>query len=399
MLDLSSSKAPSFRSLLTLFRSNAIISKKEDDEEVSKRPHKTGFFARLFGARGATEHCLQRNGKHNPRVCPECVEIDLVLQRLPETRSMAELDFDTKYRFCKHSAIVGKGASGVVRLAVDAANKRVAVKEFRKRRRSEDLTDYLSKLTDEFRIAQGLSHANVMGVLDIVRHNHRWYEVMEYCQEGDLLAIIQTRSLSEDEINCCFRQLVEGVRYLHSHGIAHRDLKLENMLLDADGNVKICDFGVSEVFRANEWDCEHKSRGVCGSTPYIAPEEFLDGEYDARLVDVWSIGIIYYALTFHRVPWRVANPSDRGYCRFLAGGCAALEPFDRLPPGPRGLLKKILEPNPAKRISLEGIYDDPWFSRLRLCPLLMHGEDGPAVDNGSHYQYSDSELPVGPPNR
>ena len=332
-------------------------------------------------------------------MCLECIEIDLVLQRLPETRSISELDFDTKYRFCKHNSIVGKGATGVVRLAVDAANRTVAVKEFRKKRKNEDLTDYLSKLTDEFRIAQGLSHVNVMSVLDIVRHNHRWYEVMEYCQEGDLFAIIQTRSLSEDEINCCFRQLVEGVHYLHSHGIAHRDLKLENMLLDADGNVKIGDFGVSEVFRANEWDCEHKSRGVCGSTPYIAPEEFLDGEYDARLVDVWSIGIIYYALTFHSVPWRVASPSDQNYCKFLAGGCAALEPFDRLASGPRSLLKKILEPNPARRISLDEIYADPWFARLKLCSLLMHGEDGPTVDDGSHYQYGDQQLFVNSLNR
>ena len=112
---------------------------------------------------------------------------------------------------------------------------------------------------------------------------------------------------------------------MHSHGIAHRDLKLENMLLDSHGIIKIGDFGLSQVFRANEFDSFRKARGVCGSMSYIAPEEYTQDEYDARAVDVWSLGIIYFALNFKSVPWKTADITDHNFKQYLNGGQDSIE--------------------------------------------------------------------------
>ncbi len=115
---------------------------------------------------------------------------------------------------------------------------------------------------------------------------------MDFCKDGDLFARISNNSLTnEAEQSCYFSQLVHGVKYLHSIGVAHRDLKPENILLQ--GNIlKITDFGVSTVFKNPFGAKREKQRGITGSGPYIAPEEWTDGEYDSELVDVWAIGII-----------------------------------------------------------------------------------------------------------
>lgn len=119
-----------------------------------------------------------------------------------------------------------------------------------------------------------LSH-NVVETVDLVQDEQQhWCEVMEYCPGGDLYAVIKKGDLGPAEINSYFKQILSGVAYLHSMGVAHRDIKPENLLLDAKGHVKITDFGVSDVFRMCWERTTHLSKGLCGSEPYIAPEQF-----------------------------------------------------------------------------------------------------------------------------
>jgi protein-serine/threonine kinase len=324
---------------------------------------------------------------------------------LPLIQCRSDLSFKHKYHFLG-SKIIGRGASGVVRLATAndpaGATKTFAVKELRKRKKGECEADYLKKLIHEFRIAIQMHHENVVSTIDFVMIGEKWYEVMEYCTGGDLFAAIQRGHMTQDEVDCCFKQIVEGVRYLHSMGVSHRDLKPENILIDSDGRIKITDFGVSEVFyeRSSEQASAsgtessegetasetiapilepeiHKLRGIFGSWPYIAPEEFTGMEYDGRLIDVWALGIIYYAMVFHGVPWEMANTRSANYRLFLQVEYEGYEPFSRLPPKPRALLKKILEPDPCKRATVLDICNDEWFKKIRVCApgrlrLLVH---------------------------
>ncbi|KNE55130.1 HAL protein kinase [Allomyces macrogynus ATCC 38327] len=271
--------------------------------------------------------------------------------------------------------VIGKGATAQVRLvakpdesAPDGPSKIYAVKEFRKRRKNETEKQHMRKLTAEFCISSSLHHINVVETIDLIQdENEHWCEVMEYCAGGDLYSIIKTGQMDQNEIDCCFKQLVMGVHYLHAHGIGHRDIKPENLLLNTEGHLKITDFGVSEVFKMC-WESEpHLSKGICGSEPYIAPEEFAGGEYDARQVDVWAVGVVYYAMTYRGIPWKQATKADPNYAYYLSNRKRNFEALDRLPDGCRELMYKILEPDPRKRITVAEIISDAWFKSIQVC--------------------------------
>ncbi|KAJ3360762.1 serine/threonine-protein kinase HAL4/sat4 [Allomyces javanicus] len=277
-----------------------------------------------------------------------------------------------KYGVCEKGCI-GKGATAVVKLVhklhAESQQERVyAVKEFRKRRKNESERNWAKKVMGEFCISSSLHHINVVETIDLIQdENEHWCEVMEFCAGGDLYSVIKTGKMTMEEINCCFKQLIYGLNYLHVNGVCHKDLKPENLLLSADGHLKITDFGVSEVFKMC-WEAEpHLSKGVCGSEPYIAPEEYLGAEYDGRLVDVWACGIIYYAMLYQGIPWRHATKDDPNFSYYVANRLTNFEALDRLTLGCRDLMYKILDPNPATRATVADILSDLWFQQIQLC--------------------------------
>ncbi|KAG0284839.1 serine/threonine-protein kinase HAL4/sat4 [Linnemannia gamsii] len=280
-----------------------------------------------------------------------------------------------KYGICDKGNI-GQGATAVVRLAhkIEESEKLFAVKEFRKRRKDETEKEYVKKLMSEFCISSTLHHENVVETVDLVQDEHQnWCEVMEYCSGGDLYNTIKQGHMSRIEVDCCFKQLMNGVAYLHSMGVAHRDIKPENLLLDSQGHIKITDFGVSDVFRMC-WETKpHLSKGLCGSEPYIAPEEFKAKEYDARRVDIWACGIVYYCMVYQGIPFRAATAQDPNFQHFLTmREVNNYEPFEKLPVKCRKLMKRILDPNPETRITIEDIMEDEWFKSIESC---VHGEN------------------------
>lgn len=144
---------------------------------------------------------------------------------------------------------IGKGAGGSVRLIRRATDgKTFAVKRFRKQLPHETDKDYIKKVTSEFCIGSTLHHPNVIETLDIIQEGPLFYEIMEYAP-NDLFSIVMSGMMSREEIACCWRQLLYGLEYLHGMGIAHRDLKLDNLVLDHTGILKIIDFGCSCVFK------------------------------------------------------------------------------------------------------------------------------------------------------
>lgn len=239
------------------------------------------------------------------------------------TGQPSNLTLVQKYGKCQE--VVGRGAFGIVRVAhkPDAKDPKreqlYAVKEF-KQRPGESDKKYQKRLTSEFCISSSMQHPNVIQTLDLLKDDKGLYcEVMEYCAGGDLYTLILAAGQLEVlEADCFFKQLMRGVEYMHEMGVAHRDLKPENLLLTQHGAIKITDFGNGECFRM-AWEKEaHMTAGLCGSAPYIAPEEYVDQEFDPRAVDVWACGIIYMAMRTGRHLWRVAQKGeDEFFSKYL----------------------------------------------------------------------------------
>ena len=158
-------------------------------------------------------------------------------------------DHGLQSKYGKFGRVLGSGAGGSVRLMKRSSDGvTFAVKQFRDRHAHETEREYAKKVTAEFCIGSTLHHGNIIETLDIIHEKGRWYEVMEYAP-FDLFAIVMTGKMSREEIACSFLQIFAGVTYLHSMGLAHRDLKLDNVVVNEHGIMKIIDFGSAIVFR------------------------------------------------------------------------------------------------------------------------------------------------------
>jgi serine/threonine protein kinase len=314
----------------------------------------------------------------------------------------------------KRGKVLGKGATAEVRImARRGASKDeqlVAVKIFRDRNPEETEEDYIMKIKSEYSIAQSLHHPNIVETLRLCTHRGRWNHVMEYCTHGEIYSLVERKLFaggvegfySREDRLCFFKQLLRGVDYLHSHGIAHRDIKLENLLVDKNGHLKISDFGVAEVFsgehpglRASGGQCGKNmgavrlsSPGICGSLPYIAPEVLAKrGPYDPRSLDVWSCAIVYITMTFGGCPWQAAKSEFEYYARFKRGWQDWLRdhPDGELFEGPDGypkcgklfnmiegpairhLILRMLHPIPDKRITIREVLNTSLIRNIDCC--------------------------------
>ncbi|KAK0630701.1 serine/threonine-protein kinase hal4 [Bombardia bombarda] len=293
----------------------------------------------------------------------------------------ASVSLVEKYGKCQE--IVGRGAFGIVRISHKkmengVGEKLFAVKEFR-RRPEETEKKYSKRLTSEFCISSSLRHPNVIHTLDLLKDAKGDYcEVMEFCAGGDLYTLVlASGKLEVQEADCFFKQMMRGVEYMHEMGVAHRDLKPENLLLTTHGGLKITDFGNGECFRMAWEDAAHMVSGLCGSAPYIAPEEYTDKEFDARAVDVWACGVIYMAMRTGRHLWKVARKDeDEFYARYLEGrrdeeGYGPIESLHRA--RCRNVIYSILDPNPSRRITASQVLKSEWGREIKLCKA---GEEG-----------------------
>ncbi|TSL34644.1 Serine/threonine-protein kinase MARK2 [Bagarius yarrelli] len=254
------------------------------------------------------------------------------------------------YRLLK---TIGKGNFAKVKLAKHVlTEKEVAVKIIDKTQLN---SSSLQKLFREVRIMKLLNHPNIVKLFEVIETDKTLYLVMEYASGGEVFDYLVAHGrMKEKEARAKFRQIVSAVQYCHQKCIVHRDLKAENLLLDADMNIKIADFGFS-----NEFTVGNKLDTFCGSPPYAAPELFQGKKYDGPEVDVWSLGVILYTLVSGSLPFDGQNLKElrervlRGKYRipfYMSTDC-------------ENLLKKFLILNPAKRGSLEQqIMKDRWMN-------------------------------------
>ncbi|CUM63283.1 uncharacterized protein PRCAT00000854001 [Priceomyces carsonii] len=282
--------------------------------------------------------------------------------------------FVEKYGRCLE--VIGRGSFGTVRIShkkLDGSEEILyAVKEF-KRRPSESEKKYNRRLTSEFCISSSLKNINIIDTLDLLKDaNGDYCEVMEFCSGGDLYTLIITAGkLEYAEADCFFKQLIRGVNYMHEMGVCHRDLKPENLLLTQNGVLKITDFGNGECFKM-AWESEIQlSEGICGSSPYIAPEEFSQDSFDPRGVDIWACGVIYMAMRTGRQLWKLADPrKDEFFEEYLLKrkDATGYEPIESLKRARcRNVIYSILDPKPERRINGKQILNSEWGREIKVC--------------------------------
>uniref|UniRef100_A0A3B1KA68 MAP/microtubule affinity-regulating kinase 3 n=1 Tax=Astyanax mexicanus TaxID=7994 RepID=A0A3B1KA68_ASTMX len=269
--------------------------------------------------------------------------------RNPQATTSDEQPHIGNYRLLK---TIGKGNFAKVKLARHVlTGKEVAVKIIDKTQLN---SSSLQKLFREVRIMKLLNHPNIVKLFEVIETEKTLYLVMEYASGGEVFDYLVAHGrMKEKEARAKFRQIVSAVQYCHQKCIVHRDLKAENLLLDADMNIKIADFGFS-----NEFTLGNKLDTFCGSPPYAAPELFQGKKYDGPEVDVWSLGVILYTLVSGSLPFDGQNLKElrervlRGKYRipfYMSTDC-------------ENLLKKFLILNPTKRGSLEQVMKDRWMN-------------------------------------
>ncbi|OGM43137.1 putative serine/threonine protein kinase [Aspergillus bombycis] len=251
---------------------------------------------------------------------------------------------------------------------------------------------YADRARREFNIARGLHHPNIIEVISLCKYKRRLAFVMEYCPHGDLCDLIQGNTLRHGDKKCLLKQMLRGVAHMHSHGIAHHDIKPENMVLADDNVLKIIDFGLSEVF-ADFLPPNSQGERELGpvrsfptrlrGTPAYFPPEVLDCSdyYDARALDVWSCAITAFALFVGRLPWELANDDDEVYQVFQGSWQYLLEEYpevpvtaDNFPLTPFAavfrekelatLLLRMLHPFPERRMTIFEALEDPWVQAI-----------------------------------
>ncbi|NWY93867.1 HUNK kinase, partial [Loxia curvirostra] len=254
---------------------------------------------------------------------------------------------------------LGEGSFAKVREGLHVlTGEKVAVKVIDKKRAKKDT--YVTKnLRREGQIQQMIRHPNIAQLLDILETENSYYLVMELCPGGNLMhKIYEKKRLEEHEARKYIRQLILAVEHLHRAGVVHRDLKIENLLLDEDNNIKLIDFGLSNCAGILGYSDPFSTQ--CGSPAYAAPELLARKKYGPK-IDVWSIGVNMYAMLTGTLPFTVEPFSLRALYQKMVD--KEMNPFPtQLSSAAINFLRSLLEPDPAKRPNIQQALANRWLN-------------------------------------
>ncbi|KAJ6562813.1 CAMK/CAMKL/Kin4 protein kinase [Mycena vulgaris] len=264
---------------------------------------------------------------------------------------------------------LGEGEFGKVKLGLHSQwGEEVAVKLIR--RGNVDTAVRMSKVEREIEVLRTLKHPNIVRLYDVIETDKYIGIIIEYASGGELFDhILAHRYLRERDASKLFSQLISGVWYIHQKKIVHRDLKLENLLLDRHRNVIITDFGFANRFEHRADDLMQTS---CGSPCYAAPELVIsEGLYVGSAVDIWSCGVILYAMLAGYLPFDddPANPDGDNInllYKYIVNTPLSFPEY--ISDEARDLLKMMLVPDPRKRASLANVMRHPWLAAYHLPP-------------------------------
>jgi len=274
--------------------------------------------------------------------------------------------------------VIGEGNFGTVRLATQIKiGEKLAIKIINKNNitKKSDIV----RIKKEISILKKIRHKNIIQIYEVMESNQNVYIAMENCEGKELFEyIIKNKRLKELEACRLFRQLINGVDYIHSQGIIHRDLKPENILLDENMDIKISDFGLSTFFTQGEY-----LSTPCGTPNYAPPEMLIGQQYDGELSDIWSCGIILYTMLTGSLP--CAESKETIILNKIVSNQYIIPSY--LSKGAIDLLSCMLEPDYLKRIKIKDIMKHPWFNKAKN--QLTPGID---IKNNEHTPIDESIL-------
>lgn len=266
------------------------------------------------------------------------------------------LSFKDKYELGK---TLGVGTYGVVKSAIHkATGEKVAIKIID---REVDKSELHSKMiNNEISILKLLKHTNLIQVYDHIENEQNTILIMEYCEKGEIFDyILKEVRLQEGEACRLFQQLINAIDYLHSQNIAHRDLKLENLLLDYKLDLKVTDFGFSTIYSD-----DLLLTSPCGTPSYAAPEMLRGEEYHGLLSDVWSCGVILYSMLTGSLPFSESN--EEMNVRKISSADFQMPSF--ISESASDLISNMLNVDPYERYDLDQIKEHSWFSLITPKP-------------------------------
>ncbi len=258
----------------------------------------------------------------------------------------------TKISFYLFGRLIGRGAFGKVNLGLHILSGRiVAIKSFNKSKLKDEKSK--QKIYHEINLMKNLNHNSIVRILETIETSNYILIIMEHINGGDLLSFVKKRTkLNEKTSKIIFKQLIISLKYIHSKGIIHRDIKLDNILIDLNNNIKICDFGVGKNYQNNE-----KFMDQCGTPAYIAPEILNNEGYEGPPVDIWSSGVVLYAMLSGTVPFKANNINDL-HNKIKSGFYNEINDISN---DAKNLICKLLEVDPSKRIGINDILTHPWI--------------------------------------
>ena len=283
----------------------------------------------------------------------------------------------TKLNFYKIGRIIGQGGFAKVNLGLNVLTGRVvAIKSFNKSMKTKyGEAINMDKILYEINLMRKLNHQNITKILETFEDEQLYFIIMEYINGGNLFSYVKKRrKLSEKIAKFIFRQIILGIKHIHSQLIVHRDIKLENILIDMNNNIKICDFGIGIILSSENQDLHSQ----CGTPMYIAPEIILSTKekgYKGFPVDIWSAGIALYIMVSGKLPFNLddnqddfngINKENKEKNKKLKYEILNKEPkyIEDITAELRDLLKGLLNKDPNKRLNCEQILNHPWFDDI-----------------------------------
>ncbi|XP_054254333.1 maternal embryonic leucine zipper kinase, partial [Indicator indicator] len=265
---------------------------------------------------------------------------------------MALGDYEEILKYYELYETIGTGGFAKVKLARHhLTGEKVAIKIMDKLALGDDLP----RVKVEIDAMKNLSHQHICQLYHVVETSRKIFMVLEYCPGGELFDYIISRDrLSQQETRSFFRQIVSAMAYVHSQGYAHRDLKPENLLIDGDHNLKLIDFGLCAKPKGG---LDYHLNTCCGSPAYAAPELIQGKAYIGSEADVWSMGVLLYALLCGFLPFDDDNVM--GVYRKIIRGKYTVPKW--LSPSSALLLSQMLQVDPKKRITVKHLLSHPWL--------------------------------------